>query len=65
MIISRYKTSLAQAVTKETTPTVLDTFGTRSYQVLVRDEMVFAPTLSSETLLLDAIKRLQRPIQKN
>jgi hypothetical protein len=65
VIMSRYRTNIGQVIGNQLSkPITPDTFGARSYQVLVRDEMVFAPSLSSETLLLDAIRKLKRPVDE-
>lgn len=39
---------------------LIDAFGARSYQSLVRDEVVFSPAISQEARLVEAIHRIQR-----
>lgn len=59
MDLSRYRTAASHRVAETQESVFNDVFGVRSHQVLVRDEMVFAPSLNSEELLLDSIKRLR------
>lgn len=65
MTMTLYKFGIAHAASTPLDRRVrTDAFGTRSYQVLVPDEMVFSPGLSEEDLLLRSIRNLKRVRQQ-